>query len=63
MEKEVKDNMSEIVKDLGNTVTKISKEDMAKTNKKINESMDEFKRELYQKEKDSKVSSSKITLR
>ncbi len=63
MEKEVKDNMSEIVKDLGNTVTKISKEEMAKTNKKINESMDEFKRELYQKEKDSKVSSSKITLR
>lgn len=55
--------MSEIVKDLGNTVTKISKEEMAKTNKKINESMDEFKRELYQKEKDSKVSSSKITLR
>lgn len=63
MEKKVKDNMSEIVKDLGNTVTKISKEEMAKTNKKINESMDEFKRELYQKEKDSKVSSSKITLR
>ncbi len=63
MEKKVKDNMSEIVKDLGNTVTKISKEEMAKTNKKINESMDEFKRELYQKENDSKVSSSKITLR
>jgi hypothetical protein len=49
MPKEVKDNKCEIVKDLGNSVTKISRENVAKGNKKINESMDEFNENYIRK--------------
>jgi hypothetical protein len=63
MAKKLRNNISEIVHKLGPAVTKIRRRDIVNSNKRISEKLDDLKRELYQKEKDSKVSASKITLR
>lgn len=63
MAKKMKDNLLELRNRYSNSVSPISKEDMAKINKKVNDEMEGIKRELNQKERESILSASKINLR